>query len=182
MDRCLTCGGMVETTVLPERLEDLGGITVLLRNAFLVHRCASCGEELTEIPDSEALFRAAALARVMYPVQLRAREIRFLRSVLDLTQAQFAEAVGLDSAETISRWEKGVRGIGGYADKLVRYGVHALLHKLVPAAEYDPEEIAKMRIRQATDEEQLPPVVCERVIVKHDHKREDSWDALQLAA
>src|SRR4051794_1201300 len=117
----------------------------------------------------------------MIPVQLSPREIRFLRNVLDMKQAEFAEAVGIESVETISRWEKGVRGIGGYADKLVRYGVHALLHKLVPAAEYDTEQIARMRIKQAPEGWVMPPLAFDRVLVKHDHKREQGWDAVPLS-
>lgn len=115
MEHCHGCGESLETSVLPEHIEDLGGLTVKLRNAVLVHRCSRCDEEMTEIPDAQGLYKAAALARVMQPVQLSGREVRFLRTVFDMTQPEFAEAVGFDAAETISRWEKGARSVGGYA-------------------------------------------------------------------
>jgi putative zinc finger/helix-turn-helix YgiT family protein len=176
---CSACGtGRLVTSVLPEHTEHLGGLTVILRHAVLLHRCPECGEEMTEIPDPRKLYAAVALARVMLPVQLAGRDIRFLRSVFDMTQPEFAEAVGLDSAETISRWENGARGIGREADKLIRYATYARLHKAVPAADYDPESIASMRIQPLVDGEELPLLIVERVIVKHDHKREESWDAL----
>jgi hypothetical protein len=79
-----------------------------------------------------------------------------------MTQPEFDEAIGLDSAETISRWESGARGIGRDADKLVRYAVYARLHKAVPAADYDLERIASMHIRQLAGGEELPT----RVVVK----------------
>jgi len=176
---CRACGtGRLVTSVLPEHREQLGGITVILRNAVLLHRCPDCGEEMTEIPEARQLYSAVALARVMLPVQLAGQDIRFLRSVFDMTQPEFAEAIGLDSAETISRWESGARGVGREADKLVRYAVYARLRKAVPAADYDPENIASMRIRPLAAGEEFPALVVERVIVKHNHRREESWDAL----
>jgi DNA-binding transcriptional regulator YiaG len=179
-DRCTNCGGTVETTILPEHVEDIGGFSVLLRNAVIQTRCKDCSEEMTAIPDEDALYRAAALARVMIPVQLGAREVRFLRNTLEMTQAEFAEAVGIGSAETISRWENGVRGHGAFTEKSIRYGVYALLHKRVPAADYDSEAIARMQIRTLPEGRSLAPLVFERVIVKHDHTREDAWDAAEL--
>jgi putative zinc finger/helix-turn-helix YgiT family protein len=177
MEHCHSCGTRLVTSVLPEHTETFGSLTVVLRNAVLLHRCAECGEEMTEIPEPQKLYQAAALARVMLPVQLSAKDIRFLRTVFDMTQTQFAEAIGFDSAETISRWENGVRGTGGYAEKLLRFAVHARLHKAVPAADYDPDDIARMQIRQFRESEALPTLVVTRVIVKHDHQREASWDA-----
>jgi putative zinc finger/helix-turn-helix YgiT family protein len=183
MGHCLTCGkGRIETTVLPERTEDLGGVVAIIRNAVLVHCCSECGEELTEIPDMQKLVRAVALARAQIPMQLSGEEIRFFRRVLDMTQVEFAAVMGLDSAETISRWENNARGIGGYAEKLVRHNLCALLYKSVPAMEYDPETITRMRIRQREPDETLPPIVMERVLLKHNHQRTRSWDALPAAA
>lgn len=182
MEHCHACGTRLETSVLSEHVEDLGGLTVKLHNAVLVHRCPRCREEMTEIPEAQKLYQAVALARVMLPVQLTGKEVRYLRTVFDMTQPEFAEATGFDCAETISRWEKGVRGVGGYAEKLLRYAVFARLHKNVPAADYDPEEIARMRIRPLREGEVLRPLPFERVIVKHNHQREASWDALPVAA
>jgi putative zinc finger/helix-turn-helix YgiT family protein len=180
MEFCHSCGTRLVTSVLPEHTEVLGGLTVVIRDAVLLHRCPDCGEEMTEIPEPQKLYQAVALARVMRPIQLNAKDVRFLRMVFDMTQAEFAEAMEL-APETVSRWENGVRGVGGYAEKLLRYAAHARLHKAVPAAEYDPEDIAKMKIRQWPEGQSLPPLVVTRVIVKHDHQREQSWDAEPLS-
>jgi DNA-binding transcriptional regulator YiaG len=183
MERCLSCGKeCAETTILPEHTEDLGGVVVTLRNAVLVHHCRDCGEDLTEIPDMQQLVRAAALARAQIPVQFSGNDIRFFRRVFDMTQVEFATTMGLDSAETISRWENNVRGVGGYAEKLLRHGLCALLYKDVPAADYDPETVTRMRIRQLGPGEKLPPIVAERVLLKRDHQRAQSWDVPSLAA
>lgn len=183
MERCNTCGkGCFETSVLPEHTEDLGGVVTTLRHAVLLHRCPECGEALTEIPDMLGLVKAAALARALIPIRFSGSEIRFFRRVLDMTQPEFAEAMGIERAETVSRWEKGVQEIGGYADRLLRHNLCALLYKAVPAADYDPEAIARMRIRALGPDEKPPPIVMERVLVKRERRRTEAWDALPTAA
>jgi len=179
MDICNKCRtARLNTSVLPEHTEDLGGITVTLRNAVLLHRCPECGEEMTEIPNSRMLYAAVALKRVMVPFRLTAGDIRFLRAVFDMTQAQFADAIGLENAQTISRWENGARPIGEHADRFIRYVIYALLHKAVPAADYDPNEILEMRVQELANGQPLPPLVFDRVIINQDHRREEGWDAL----
>jgi hypothetical protein len=75
-----------------------------------------------------------------------------------------------------------VKGYGGYIEKLLRHNVCALLYKSVPAAEYDPETVARMRIRPFGQGETLPPIVVDRVLVKRDRQRSQGWDALPIAA
>ncbi len=192
---CLSCGkGRLRTTILPEHTEDLGGVVATLRNAVLVHRCAECGDEFIEVPDMQTLVKAVAFARAQIPVQFSGNDIRFFRRVFDMTQTEFAAAMGLDSAETISRWEHNARGVGAYSEKLLRHNVCALLYKDVPAADYDPETVARMRIRSLAPGEVLPPIIVERVVVKQDRERmvskrtprgrQDarSWAALPIAA
>jgi DNA-binding XRE family transcriptional regulator len=179
---CMECGrGHMVETVLPEHLEDLGGIVVNLINAVRVYRCDHCGAEETEIPDLRGLVRAVAMARAVFPVQLTGKDILFMRRALDMTQSQFAEAMGL-RLETVSRWENGVRGIGGMSDKLVRHNVCALLHAHVPALDYDPVHVTRMRIVPMPEGQGVAPLRVRRVIVKRDHRREDAWDALPMAA
>jgi DNA-binding transcriptional regulator YiaG len=180
--KCMECGrGHLVEAVLPEHTEDLGGIVVNLLNALRVYRCDDCGAEETEIPDLRGLVRTVAMARALLPVQLSGKDILFMRRALDMTQRQFAEAMEL-TLETVSRWESGARGIGGMSEKLVRHNVCALLHEQVPAVDYDPVDITRMRILPLPEGKSLPPVPVCRVIVKHGHRREDAWDALPVAA
>jgi DNA-binding transcriptional regulator YiaG len=179
---CNGCGkGVMEEMILPEHTEDLGGIVVELIDAVRVYRCNECSERETEIPDLAGLTRAAAMSRALHPVLLSGREVKFLRRALDMTQQEFADAMDIRS-ETVSRWENDVPGTGGMTEKLVRHNVCALLHEFVPAMDYDPAEIARMRLRPLGEGERLPVFRFERVIVKHDHQREAAWDELRSAA
>jgi len=182
---CTECGkGRLVETILPEHIEDLGGVKVKLINSVLRYQCAECGgDEQTEIPDLRALVQAVAMARALIPIRLTGRELRFMRRALDMNQQAFAEAMEL-KPETVSRWEKDAQGIGGMSEKLVRHNVCALLHKQVPALDYDPGDIARMRFKAMPEGVELPPIPVTRVLVKHDHHREDAWDAepIQMAA
>jgi transcriptional regulator with XRE-family HTH domain len=106
------------------------------------------------------LVMTVALARARIPVQLSGNDIRFFRRTFDTTQAEFAAAMGLDSAETISCWENSVRSIGSHIEKLLRHNICTLLYKSVPAAEYDPETVARMRIRPLGPGETLLSIPC----------------------
>ena len=180
MSECRCGKGRMEETILPERIEDLGGVVVKLINAVHVYKCNECGEGEIEIPDLWGLTRAAAMARALMPVQLSGSEIRFMRRALDMTQQEFAGAMEI-TVETVSRWETG-RPAGGMAEKLVRHNVCALLHGQVPAVEYDPATITHMRIIPRAEDQALRPIEFGRVVVKHDHKREQAWDSLAMAA
>lgn len=163
--RCTKCqNGLMERTVKPEHVEDLGGLVVKVLNAVVVQRCTSCGEEMTGIPDMPGLARAVAMARALNPVCLSGKEVRFIRRALDMTQKEFAAAMEL-SPEHVSRWENDHRGVGGASEKLVRHNVCALLHK-EGVYEYDPKTIANMQFRQAPEEE-LPPIEMVRVRIPH---------------
>jgi DNA-binding transcriptional regulator YiaG len=129
-------------SVLPEHVEDLGGVVVKLFKAVIVQRC-SCGEEMIAIPDLEGLARAAAMARALNPVQLSGKEVRFIRRALDLSQKEFAEKMEL-APETVSRWENDHNGAGAMSEKLIRHNVCALLHK-DGVCDYDPKIIVNMQ-------------------------------------
>jgi len=175
---CTECGkGRLGETILPEHVEDLGGVTVKLVNSVRQYRCSECGgDEQTEIPDLRGLVRAVAMMRALIPVRLSGQEIKFMRRALDMNQQTFAEAMEL-KPETVSRWEKNAQGVGGMSEKLVRHNVCALLHKDVPALEYDPADITRMRFKAVPEGFVLPPIPMIRVVLKHDHQKEDAWDA-----
>jgi putative zinc finger/helix-turn-helix YgiT family protein len=84
-----------------------------------VSRCPSCGEYEVAIPNIEELHRVLALRVVEESGRLTSAELKFLRTVLDYTSAEFARLVGA-SPVTVSRWEHDVQPIGHHADTLVR--------------------------------------------------------------
>lgn len=145
MRTCTECGGeRWSERLVPEFVENLGGIEVLIKNAVREITCDACGEQEIEIPDLNGLVRSVAVWRAMEPKQLSGAEVRFMRRALDMTQKEFAAAADV-APETVSRWESGVKGHGSMAEKLIRYFVCAVLHELVPAVPFDPKAIALMR-------------------------------------
>ena len=74
--------------------------------------CEKCGEELTDGSEMVRLELEAAVVLTLYKPAGDA--IRFFRSVLNLKAMEFAELVGV-AAETVSRWENGVREIDAAA-------------------------------------------------------------------
>ncbi|WP_421935889.1 helix-turn-helix domain-containing protein [Phenylobacterium sp.] len=173
---CMECGkDNYEELILPERLEDVGGIEVNLINTVRVRRCPGCGDELTMIPEMQNLVRTVALVRVLLPLRLGNGDIKLMRRALDMTQKEFAEAMEV-TPETISRWESGAQGVGGYSEKLVRHNVGALLADGLPAIDYDPATIARMHVRDLKPGETMPRIDMEYALVKHDGERSRAWD------
>ncbi|MBD8909372.1 hypothetical protein MZTS_22360 [Methylorubrum zatmanii] len=170
----------MEERVLPEHTEDLGGITAVLVDAVREYRCPGCDAVETEIPDMQGLVRSVALLRALFPYQLTGGDLRLMRRALDMNQKEFAEAMEL-TPETMNRWERG-GGAGGATEKLLRHNVCALLHRFVPAIDYDPAQITKMAIKKLPEGAVMPPIKVRRVVMKRDHHREDAWDTLCEAA
>jgi putative zinc finger/helix-turn-helix YgiT family protein len=79
------------------------GIDVTLMNVTVRH-CPACGEEFVAIPAIEALHRIIAGALAKSPARLSPGEVRFLRTYLGFSSADFARLIGV-SPETVSRWE-----------------------------------------------------------------------------
>jgi len=183
MEHCHLCGEeAVRRTVLPEHLEDLGGVKVRIKDTVMHEVCDACGDETTEIPDLAGLVKAVALARLLMPVRLSGKEIRFLRSALQMTGRAFAETLEV-KPETVSRWENGENGAGAYVEKLLRHNLAAILYKDVPAFDYDPSVIARMKIVEFLPGIELPPFEMRRVLVKAPgNTGEDAWDVLAKAA
>lgn len=171
----------MEKSIRAEHTEDLGGLVVNLINAVQVLRCAACKTELVSIPDMDGLARATAISRALDPVRLSGREVKFLRRVLDMTQAEFAKAMDL-AAESVSRWENDARGIGGACEKLVRHNICALLYKETKGRPYDPAVITHMQITNLPEGEQLPPIRMVRVRMETESPQSDGWGEMARAA
>lgn len=72
------------------------------------------------IEDADELHETIALAIIMSPHAIRGQELRFLRSMLDVSQAGLGDLVGKSRA-AIARWEAGTDDpIPGEADRLLR--------------------------------------------------------------
>jgi putative zinc finger/helix-turn-helix YgiT family protein len=101
-DLCPSCGeGSLQTRLEVRRYGR--GIDVTLVDVP-VRRCPVCGEELVVIPAIEELHRLIAHDLARRSGRLRSGEIRFLRTYLGYSSADFAHVMGV-SPETVSRWE-----------------------------------------------------------------------------
>lgn len=175
--KCRTCNTEYKEYILPEHKEDVGGVTVLLRNTVHVRKCDGCDDEQTMIPDLRGLVRAVAMMRASIPLRLGPGDIKLMRRALDLTQKEFAEAMDI-TPETVSRWESAdSRGIGSYSDKLVRQNVCALIHEMEPGMTYDAAEIARMHVGELVEGAPMPLIEVELITVKHNGSRSRVWDA-----
>jgi len=74
----------------------------------------------TVIECVDALHTAIARHLVIHRKRLSAKEFRFLRRQIDMTQAELAGRLGLD-AQTVARYEKGETAISGPADLALRF-------------------------------------------------------------
>lgn len=72
-----------------------------------------------QIENVEALHRAIAMHLVMMQKPLKAKEFRFLRKQLDLTQKELGDLMKVD-AQTVARYEKAESEIPGPTDFLLR--------------------------------------------------------------
>lgn len=114
--KCMQCGHTMTTkrenvpyTALPGTV--LAGVEV--------SRCPNCGEHEVAIPAIEELNRVLAFAVVSKRQRLSGAEIRFLRTCLGQSGADFAKVIGSDPA-TVSKWENDKQPIGHHADLLLR--------------------------------------------------------------
>ena len=115
-DTCFNCGHKMRTRRENVPFLGLPGVVLV---GVPVHRCPNCGEYEVTIPNIDELHRVLALRVIEESGRLTGAEIKFLRTVLDYTSAEFARLVGA-SPVTVSRWEHDAQPIGHHADALVR--------------------------------------------------------------
>ena len=84
-----------------------------------VRKCRECGEDEVVIPAIDRLHKYLATTVASKKNALVGSEIRFLRSYLGLSAADFAEVMGVEP-ETVSRWENDRRPMGGPAERVLR--------------------------------------------------------------
>lgn len=176
-------GGVMKRDVVEAYREDLIGIPVMLMNAVIREIDEETGEEFYTVPDMEGLLAAIAVTRCLVPLKLSGADVKFLRKALDMTARELAEELQV-KPETLSRWENDGQTMAGYSEKVLRQYVCALLHKEAPAIDYDPGDIARMRIKPVRAADDLPILYFERVKLKSAELRtkESRWDIVEPLA
>ena len=90
---------------------------IYLLNGYRIHNTAH-GTGVS-VEDVEGLHQAVGDHIARSKGQLSGKEIRFLRKLMDLTQAELGLLLGVD-VQTVARWEKGQTSIHGSADRMIR--------------------------------------------------------------
>lgn len=103
--------------VIDYRYDECGLDNVVLKG--LPVRLDADGNEIVAIPHVNALHRVLTEMVATKPSGLQPKEIRFLRTEMELTQAQLAALVGKD-VQTIGRWERGETPIERSAEMVIR--------------------------------------------------------------
>lgn len=101
----------------PWRYRGCGLDGIYLLNGYEVSE--EDGETYVAIHDIEGLHGAIGRHLVLHRKGLSAKEIRFLRNTLGVTQAELAARLG-NSSQSVARWEKGECEIPGTSEKLLR--------------------------------------------------------------
>jgi putative transcriptional regulator len=102
--RCLQDGAEM-TGRLENYLYEASGLPGVTLQNVMVYRCPKCGEHEVAIPNILGLHETLARAIVEKKERLSPQEIRFLRTHLGYSSADFARKVGV-SIQTVSRWER----------------------------------------------------------------------------
>lgn len=139
MTKCMACGAEMKSTKETHEYTESGLPNVKVVGVT-VNRCTKCDEVEIEIPRLESLHKAIAAALLRKGARLSGAEVRFLRSHLGYSGADFAKVIGVGPS-TVSRWENDKEPIGPQADRLLRLMV---LHR-EPQRDYDVDELGKMR-------------------------------------
>lgn len=120
---------------------------IYLMDGYTIHE-TECGEGIS-IENMKELYNFIADEIVSFPVCFRGQEVRFIRSVLDLTQHQIAKILGV-TRDTIAKYEKERnKVIPKTQDGLLRYiyrdmtGSQKLKQILDIINERDCEEVRK---------------------------------------
>lgn len=114
--KCINCGHAMTTKRENVPYKALPG-TVLA--GVEVSRCPNCGEFEVAIPAIDELNYVLATHVIKKPARLNGAEVRFLRSYLGYSGADFAKLIGSAPA-TVSRWESDTQPIGHHTDLLLR--------------------------------------------------------------
>jgi putative zinc finger/helix-turn-helix YgiT family protein len=113
MIRCSNCseGKMVPGRVQNYDATSLVGLDAVILHTMPVLKCDHCDHLMFEGHVVESITRELAAFIVRQGEELRPKEVRFLRELFVMTQADLAERLGVTRA-TVNRWEAGDDPVG----------------------------------------------------------------------
>lgn len=105
--KCPACGSTKVRTEKPEEFHHdrlgLPGV-VLLGNGVTLCHCENCGNTTTVVAQEQQLIQVVGLSILTDGPGITGDQVRFLRTLFELTQQEFANAIGKRRA-TIAEWE-----------------------------------------------------------------------------
>lgn len=141
---CADCGGVAIGSPQEYHYKECGLSSVKLLNV-MVFRCRSCGSVSPQIPAIQQLHLMIAVSLLQKEALLSGEEVRFLRKVAGLTQAELAEIMGVHKT-TPTGWETGAEPIGKENDRVLRSCCfHGMLTQILNTTEPTDEPLAAMR-------------------------------------
>lgn len=114
--KCLECGTEMHREIRDYDYTDVPGVVL---KDLVWDICPECGEYEVEIPQILELHRTLATMLLRKESRLIPAEIRFLRSHLGWSGAEFARRFGV-TPETVSRWEHGKKNMSATSERLLR--------------------------------------------------------------
>jgi putative zinc finger/helix-turn-helix YgiT family protein len=135
---CLICGSKLKKVKNNLYHYTESGLSRIYLKGIDALECTNseCGDEEITIPNIEKLHEVIAMTIASQKNKLLPEEIKYLRTYLGFSGADFAKKIGV-SAETISRWEKGSVNMKESVERFLRVLV---LSNIGPFREYDELE------------------------------------------
>jgi putative zinc finger/helix-turn-helix YgiT family protein len=122
--KCIICGSKMTEKVASKYHYTMSGLSKVYLDGVILRKC-SCGEEEVDIPNIEELHTVLATLIASKEAKLVPEEIRFLRSYMGFSGADFAKKIGT-THNTVSRWENGKRPLPETIEKMLRVMVLAM--------------------------------------------------------
>jgi DNA-binding transcriptional regulator YiaG len=133
------------------------------------------------IPQLEELMASAAVARCQLAPRLSGREVRTLRGLLDMGQADLAGAIGGDIVvATISRWENDTKSANPAVEKLVR--LLACERLKIQAAGVPYDAVALIGLVVTERDRKMAPLEFRRTRTRVGPSIEECWTTTALEA
>ena len=135
---CSICGRKMRKEKLGTYHYTDCGLSKIYLHDIEIFKCSNsyCQEDEIIVPDIEKLHELIALELASQKSKLCPEEIRFLRSYLGFSGVAFARKIGV-SAETVTRWEKGLLNMKESSERFLRVLV---LSRKGPFRNYDDLE------------------------------------------
>lgn len=150
---CGRCGGPVRGEAVPGFEAYVEGLRVTLEGGVCRFTCrdAACAAAGHVVADEHHLAARLAQARLTHPLKLEGPEGRFVRQVLDLTQAALAARLEITKVH-LSSWERRQVAFSPALEMRFRLATAAALQAVHPGFAFDWPALARLKPRAAEGE------------------------------